>query len=61
MCLVLGAFAGHKLDEKFETGIILTLVCLTIGLIVALFGVFRMVQPLMKQYDQDQNKGDEEG
>jgi F0F1-type ATP synthase assembly protein I len=51
-CLLGGAALGWWLDKKFETGIILTLVCLTVGLVVALYGVYRMVRPLMNQ-----NKG----
>jgi F0F1-type ATP synthase assembly protein I len=48
-CLLAGAALGWWLDKKFGTGIILTLVCLTIGLVVALYGTYRMVHLLINQ------------
>ena len=49
LCLVLGAFAGYKLDEKFDTSPWLAFVGLTVGLVIALVGVYLMVLPLLKE------------
>ena len=57
-CLLLGAFLGYKLDEKFDTGIALTLVGLTLGLVFAFIGVFRIVQPLMNEEGKKEDRED---
>ena len=52
--IVLGVFAGLWLDSKFNTGPILVIIGLFLGITVAFYGVFRMLLPLMGR------KGDKE-
>jgi len=44
-CIVLGVFAGLWLDNKFNTKPILVIVGLILGLIIAFYGVYRMILP----------------
>jgi F0F1-type ATP synthase assembly protein I len=44
-CIVLGVFAGLWLDSKFDTKPILVIVGLILGLIIAFYGVYRMILP----------------
>ncbi len=53
-CIVLGVFGGHWLDNKFNTKPILLMVGLILGVIVAFYGVYRMLIPLI---GNKQNKG----
>lgn len=53
-CIVLGVFAGLWLDNKFNTTPILVIVCLILGVIIAFYGVYRMILP---NIDKKQNKG----
>ena len=55
LCLVLGAFVGYKLDEKFDTAPWLALVGVTVGLFLALFGFYQMAKPLLNE-DEDKDK-----
>ena len=45
--IVLGVLAGLWLDSKLNTGPILVIVGLFLGLIVALYGVYQMLLPIM--------------
>jgi len=51
--IVLGVLAGLWLDSKLNTGPILVVVGLFLGLIVALYGVYQMLLPIM---DNRRNK-----
>ncbi len=53
-CIVLGVFVGLWLDNKFNTTPILVIVCLILGVIIAFYGVYRMILP---NIDKKQNKG----
>ncbi len=53
-CIVLGTFAGLWLDGKLDTQPLFMIVGLVVGLIVAVYGVYQMLRPLMN------NKGDKE-
>ena len=44
-CIVLGVFAGLWLDNKFNTTPILVIVGLIFGVIIAFYGVYRMILP----------------
>jgi ATP synthase protein I len=46
-CILIGVFAGLWLDNKFNTNPLFILVGLVLGLGVAVFGVYRMIRPLM--------------
>lgn len=54
-----GILGGLWLDRKFGYSIIFTLVGLFLGLVVAAFGTYRMIVPLIKeQEDKDrEDKG----
>ena len=54
VCIVLGVFAGLWLDNKFNTTPILVIVCLILGVIIAFYGVYRMVLP---NISKKRNKG----
>ena len=55
ICLLLGTFGGLWLDRKFNTGVVLTLVGLTVGLVLALYGIYRMLYQVIKE-DQKSSK-----
>jgi ATP synthase protein I len=52
--ILLGVLGGLWLDSKFGTKPILVIVGLILGLVVAFYGVYRMLLPLMR------NKRDKE-
>jgi len=52
--ILLGVFGGLWLDNKFGTEPILVIVGLVLGVVVAFYGVYQMLLPLM------QNKQDKE-
>ncbi len=54
-CIVLGIFGGLWLDKKFNTRPLLVIIGLILGLVVAFYGVYRMLLPLIKN---KQNKED---
>ena len=45
--IVLGVFAGRWLDSRLDTSPILVLVGLLLGIVVAFYGVYRMLLPLI--------------
>ncbi len=51
--IVLGVLAGIWLDSKLNTGPILVIVGLLLGVVVALYGVYQMLLPIM---DNRRNK-----
>ena len=53
-CIVLGVFGGLWLDNKFGTEPILVIVGLILGVIIAFYGVYRMILP---NINKKQNKG----
>ena len=55
ICIFLGVFAGLWLDKKFDTSPILVIVGLILGIIIAFYGVYRMILPLIGDKD---DKGD---
>ncbi|KKQ55264.1 MAG: hypothetical protein US74_C0036G0011 [Parcubacteria group bacterium GW2011_GWA2_38_13] len=49
---VIGAvFLGKWLDEKFNAGPTLTLVCVGVAFIITIFGIIRKGKKMMKQMD----------
>ena len=54
-CIVLGVLGGLWLDNKFNTSPILVIVGLILGLVVAFYGMYQMLLPLIKN---KQNKED---
>ena len=55
ICIVLGVVAGLWLDNKFNTKPILVIVGLILGVVIAFYGVYRMVLP---NISNKQNKGE---
>ena len=47
-CIVLGILGGFWLDGKFNTSPVFVIVGLLVGLIVAFYGIYRMLIPLIK-------------
>ena len=45
--IVLGVFAGRWLDSRLDTSPVLILVGLLLGIVVAFYGVYRMLLPLV--------------
>jgi len=45
--ILLGVVAGLWLDNKLNTGPILVIVGLLLGLVIAFYGVYRMLLPLL--------------
>jgi len=55
ICIVLGVVGGLWLDNKFNTRPILAIVGLILGIIVAIYGTYRMILP---NINNKQNKGE---
>jgi ATP synthase protein I len=53
--ILLGVLAGLWLDSKLNTSPILVMVGLFLGLIVAFYGVYQMVLPLMGDKQSKEN------
>ena len=53
--ILLGVLAGLWLDGKLNTGPILVLVGLFLGIVVAIYGVYRMLLPLMGNKQSKEN------
>jgi len=48
ICIVLGLLGGLWLDGKFGTKPLLTILGLVAGLVLAFYGVYRMILPSIK-------------
>ena len=48
-CIVFGLMSGRWLDQTLSTAPILMLVGLTVGMLVAFYGMYRMIVPLVSQ------------
>lgn len=57
ICIVLGVLGGLWLDNKFNTKPVLVIVGLLLGVVVAFYGVYRMILPNIndKRGDKDNN------
>ncbi len=53
--IVLGVVAGLWLDNKFNSGPIWVIVGLFLGLVIAFYGVYRMLLPLMNNKQDKEN------
>ena len=53
--ILLGVLAGNWLDSKLNTSPVLVIVGLFLGLIVAFYGVYQMVLPLMGNKQSKEN------
>ena len=57
ICIGLGIGVGFWLDRVAGTGPLLTLVGLGFGLLLAFFGVYRMLLPALRQ-ERDKDRGE---
>jgi ATP synthase protein I len=55
ICIVGGIFAGLWLDSKFNTGPLFMIGGLLLGLVVAFYGVYQMIRPLMNNRKDKEN------
>ena len=53
--ILLGVAAGLWLDSKLHTGPILVIVGLFLGIIIAIYGVYRMLLPLISNKQNKEN------
>jgi ATP synthase protein I len=54
-CILIGVFGGLWLDNKFDTEPIFTIGGLLVGLAIAVFGVYRMIRPLMNDKEDGES------
>jgi hypothetical protein len=54
-CILIGVFGGLWLDNKFNTEPFLTIGGLLVGLVIAIYGVYRMIRPLMNDRQDKEN------
>jgi F0F1-type ATP synthase assembly protein I len=54
-CMLLGIFTGLWLDGKFNTKPLFILGGLVAGLAIAIYGVYRMIRPLMNDKQDKEN------
>ena len=54
-CILLGTFAGLWLDGKLNTEPLFMIGGLVVGLVVAIYGVYRMIRPLMNNKQDKEN------
>jgi len=53
-CILLGTLGGLWLDNKLDTKPVFMLIGLVLGIIVAVFGVYQMLRPLLgNQQDKE--------
>ncbi len=49
ICIGGGIGLGVWLDRRFDTSIVFTLIGVVLGLVVAVLGIYRMIEPLIKE------------
>ena len=55
ICILLGTFTGLWLDGKFNTEPLFIIGGLVVGLAIAIYGVYRMIRPLMDDKQDKEN------
>jgi hypothetical protein len=48
ICIVAGTLGGRELDKAFDTGRLLTVIGLTVGLVLALYGGLRQLMDVLE-------------
>jgi ATP synthase protein I len=56
LCILLGVIGGVWLDKKLETQPIFVLIGLVLGLVMAFWGFYQMVIPLIKENSKQGQK-----
>jgi len=54
-CILIGTFTGLWLDGKLNTEPLFMIGGLLVGLVVAIYGVYRMIRPLMGNKQDKEN------
>ena len=54
-CIMLGTLGGLWLDNKLDTKPVFLLIGLVLGVIVAVFGVYQMLRPLLGNQQDKEN------
>ena len=54
-CILIGVLTGLWLDNKLDTGPWLMIGGLVVGLAIAVYGVYRMIRPLMDDKQDKEN------
>ena len=54
-CILIGVFVGLWLDDKFDTEPLFIIGGLLVGLVIAVYGVYRMIRPLMNDRQDKEN------
>ena len=54
-CILLGTFVGLWLDGKLNTEPLFMIGGLVVGLVIAIYGVYRMIRPLMGNKQDKEN------
>lgn len=57
-CVAGGILGGIWLDKKLGTTIIFSLVGVVLGLVLALYGTYRIISPLMREGKDKGNNGE---
>ncbi len=57
-CIVLGVIGGLWLDKRFHSSPVFTIVGLLLGIIVAFYGLYRMILPNFGKFDNDKKDED---
>ena len=55
LSILLGILGGYWLDGKFGTKPIITIVGLVLGMVVAFYGLYRMLLPIIRNRDGRNN------
>lgn len=58
LCVAGGILGGIWLDNKLGTSIIFTLVGVVLGLVLASYGTYRMISPLLREGRDKGNNGE---
>lgn len=58
LCVAGGILGGVWLDKKLGTSLIFTLVGVVLGLVLASYGTYRMISPLMREGRDKGNNGE---
>ena len=54
LCMILGVAGGLWLDGKLDVRPLFTLLGLTLGLAVAIYGAYKLVQPLLSNFNNEE-------
>ena len=56
LCIVLGVASGLWVDGKLDVRPLFTLLGMGLGLVVAIYGAYKLVQPLLRNFNHFNNE-----